>query len=117
MLYLLHYGETRFQVPHFQSIRPIASGSENIIQEYVANLPTDKVQNSTISSTSTISRPARAQIGSIPEETADFELPILQSSCLPSEHNLSSQRGSRLRNRVNEANIITEGSRKKQRRL
>ena len=70
-----------------------------------------------LSSTSTISRPARAQIDSIPEETADFELPILQSSCLPSEHNQSIQRGSRLRNRVNETNIITEGRRKKQRRM
>ena len=85
-LYLLHYGENRFQVPHFQSLRPISNDRENLIQNYVASL---SVHHSSQSNSNIVvsSGLVRGRIDSAPEEPANFAQPNLQSSCILSESN------------------------------
>ena len=81
-----HYGENRFQVPHFHSLRPISNDRENLIQNYVASL---SVHHSSQSNSNIVvsSGLVRGRIDSVPEEPANFAQPNLQSSCILSESN------------------------------
>ena len=104
-LYLMLFSETRFAQPHFQSVRPL--NPNNRISNYIQQRRNNR-QSSSNSNTNIQTTVSRQTLPSLPEEM-DFE-PLPQSTGICESAQIIEDcvfNLSRVRQRVNESNILT----------